>query len=158
MAEIDRRPNAFVNQFIIQPEEIILGAKLGEGAFGVVYAAEVRASHVACKVPKKNFLSKTQHEEFVREVEIMRYAALSLSLYRCLSRCLSRCLFALASCRSTLTRLCHCNYDSTARSSTPTCACSLALARPMVTFASVCTLKRRGSCKRDLSHSHSHTP
>lgn len=80
MAEIDRRPNAFVNQFIIQPEEIILGAKLGEGAFGVVYAAEVRASHVACKVPKKNFLSKTQHEEFVREVEIMRYAALYLSL------------------------------------------------------------------------------
>mgnify|MGYP001087567656 FL=1 len=91
MAEIDRRPNAFVNQFIIQPEEIILGAKLGEGAFGVVYAAEVRASHVACKVPKKNFLSKTQHEEFVREVEIMRYAALSISLS--LS---SRCLFALS--------------------------------------------------------------
>jgi hypothetical protein len=72
--QVDRRPNAFLNQFIIEPEEIVLGDILGAGAFGVVHAAHVRASRVACKIPKREFLSKTQHEEFVREVEIMRYA------------------------------------------------------------------------------------
>lgn len=56
----------------IDPSEIQLGRKLGEGCFGVVYVGRCRQTDVAVKIPKKqDQITPDRIESFNREVEIM---------------------------------------------------------------------------------------
>lgn len=56
----------------IDPSEIQLGRKLGEGCFGVVYVGRCRQTDVAVKIPKKqDQITQDRIESFNREVEIM---------------------------------------------------------------------------------------
>eukprot|EP01100_Stratorugosa_tubuloviscum_P013585 TRINITY_DN689_c0_g4_i1.p1 TRINITY_DN689_c0_g4~~TRINITY_DN689_c0_g4_i1.p1 ORF type:complete len:545 (-),score=233.18 TRINITY_DN689_c0_g4_i1:14-1648(-) len=67
--EKEKDENKFIAQ--IKREEILIGKKLGEGAFGVVYEAQCRGSKVAIKIPKKENLTIEEKELFTKEINKM---------------------------------------------------------------------------------------
>ena len=60
---------------VMNPDEVVCGAKIGSGSFGVVVHAHYQGFHVAvkkCYVPKKRSEFKEVFDDFVREVTLLQ--------------------------------------------------------------------------------------
>eukprot|EP01100_Stratorugosa_tubuloviscum_P013584 TRINITY_DN689_c0_g3_i1.p1 TRINITY_DN689_c0_g3~~TRINITY_DN689_c0_g3_i1.p1 ORF type:complete len:593 (-),score=321.46 TRINITY_DN689_c0_g3_i1:116-1894(-) len=55
----------------LKRDEIVIGRKLGEGAYGSVFEGTCRGSQVAVKIPKKQKLTASELAEFKREINKM---------------------------------------------------------------------------------------
>jgi len=71
LKKLEKRSSPLPFEWEIPYEELTLGAKLGEGAFGIVYKAKWRGTAVAVKELKYQNLNEEVLEEFRKEISIL---------------------------------------------------------------------------------------